>query len=160
MRTAHFRKNQLHENWTLGKRLREEENLLREKCRKDWEEGGPDRRRGSKAEFILRRREGEWGGDLVDAFLSCPGTPQGVGRHGGVEPCLAGLHRWLQKYPGASRSMYVYMYVWLLRMFLSMPACSAQVSEIAQSLKSYGHFSDLVVAIALSQRHVGFDFLE
>ena len=29
-------------------------------------------------------------------------------------------------------------------------------SEIAQSLKSYGHFSDLVVAIALSQRHFGF----
>ena len=26
----------LHENLTLGKRLRGEENLLHEKCRKDW----------------------------------------------------------------------------------------------------------------------------
>ena len=48
----------------------------------------------------------------MDACLSCPGTPQGEGRHGGVEPCLAGLHRPLQKYPGpwtgASRSMTMY----------------------------------------------------
>ena len=29
-------------------------------------------------------------------------------------------------------------------------------SEVAQSLKSYGHFSDLGVGIALSHRHVGF----
>ena len=29
-------------------------------------------------------------------------------------------------------------------------------SEVAQSLKSYGHFSDLGVRIALSHRHVGF----
>ena len=28
-------------------------------------------------------------------------------------------------------------------------------SEVAQSLKSYGHFSDLGVEIALSHRHVG-----
>ena len=29
-------------------------------------------------------------------------------------------------------------------------------SEVAQSLKNYGHFSDLGVGIALSHRHVGF----
>ena len=29
-------------------------------------------------------------------------------------------------------------------------------SEVAQSLKSYGHLSDLGVGIALSHRHVGF----
>ena len=29
-------------------------------------------------------------------------------------------------------------------------------SEVAKSLKSYGHFSDLGVRIALSHRHVGF----
>ena len=29
-------------------------------------------------------------------------------------------------------------------------------SQLAQSLKSYGHFSDLGVQIALSQRHVEF----
>ena len=29
-------------------------------------------------------------------------------------------------------------------------------SEVAQSLKSYGHFSDLGVGIAVSHRHVGF----
>ena len=29
-------------------------------------------------------------------------------------------------------------------------------SEVAQSLKSYGHFSDLGVGIVLSHRHVGF----
>ena len=29
-------------------------------------------------------------------------------------------------------------------------------SEVAQSLKSYGHFLDLAVAIGLSHRHVGF----
>ena len=51
----------LHENWTLGKRLRREENLLHEKGRTDWEEGGPNGRGGSKAEFILRRREGGMG---------------------------------------------------------------------------------------------------
>ena len=29
-------------------------------------------------------------------------------------------------------------------------------SEVAQSLKSYGYFSDLGVGVALSHRHVGF----
>ena len=41
------------------------------------EEGGRNSRRGSKAEFILTGREGVNGeGKLVDACLSCPGTPQ------------------------------------------------------------------------------------
>ena len=47
----------------------------------------------------------------MDACLSCLGTPQGEGRHGGVEPHLAGLHRRLQKYPEQADQC-MYMYVW------------------------------------------------
>ena len=36
LHTSHASGRMLHENWTLGKRLRGEEYLLHEKGRKDW----------------------------------------------------------------------------------------------------------------------------
>ena len=60
---------------------------------------------GVKQNLYLEGGRGNEEGKLVDACLSCPGTPRGEGDMERFDPCLAGLHRQVQKYPGASRSM-------------------------------------------------------
>ena len=70
------------------------------------EEGGRNSRRGSKAEFILTRREGgSREGKLVDACLSCPGTPQRVRETWRDWALLGRPPQTAAKYPGAIRSM-------------------------------------------------------
>ena len=88
----------LHENWALGKKLRGEEDLLHEKCRKDWRGVAliVETRGGSEVEFMLRRREGGMGRGNWWMLVS----PVQVPRKGKGD----------MEYPGASRSMYVCMY--------------------------------------------------
>ena len=64
-----------------------------------------------------------------------------------------GTFHWtvIGKYQGVIRSKIVFLESVIFQSNAHMLS-----SEVAQSLKSYGHFSDLGVGIALSHRHVGF----
>ena len=77
---------ELHENWTLGKKAKGWGKSASWEVKERLEKGGPrvNSRGGSEAEFILRRREGERGGETGGCLPLLSRYPARGRRHGEV----------------------------------------------------------------------------
>ena len=112
MRTLHFRKNA---SWELdtGKKAKGGGRSTSWEVQERLEGGSPNSRGGSKVEFTLRRREGEWGGETggcLPLLSRYPARGRETWRGWallGRPPQAATEVSWT----GASRSMYHCMYV-------------------------------------------------